>query len=389
MSSIRKHPRSPFWYAVIRKVTGVWTNVSTKMRKREDAKRFALDMQRGIDEAIAGRLVESQARKVISEAYQTVNQRALPSATIGGYWGRWLEAKDKECKPNTMNRYRAAHGNIMRYLNKRAEWEITHLDKQLITDYRDHEAKRTSVAAANMNVKILRCMLNDAFSDGLVTINEADKVKAIKRDTNARFRRLPFTAEQIKQVLGLGTLTQEWRGMVLMGLYTGQRLGDIAIAKWGQLDLVNKVWAFTSGKTGRNMIIPIHPALLAHLHSIKMKAPTADDPLFPRANDKVVRTGKTGQLSKEFHDILSKVGLAKHQSTKGKKTGRDSKRDMSPLSFHSLRGTMTSLLKSQGASQGVAMDIVGHDTPSVSDHYTTISEDVKREWIDKLPDFTA
>jgi len=176
--------------------------------------------------------------------------------------------------------------------------------------------------------------------------------------------------------------------MVLMGLYTGQRLMDISTAKWGQLDLVNGVWSFVSSKTGRQMIVPIHPALLRHLNTIRMNKPAADDPVFPRANEKVVRTGKTGQLSKEFHGILAKLGLAKHQSTKGHKKGRDTKRDMNPLSFHSFRGTMTSLLKEMGASQGVAMDIIGHDTPSISDHYTNISDGIKREWINKMPDLT-
>jgi integrase len=82
------------------------------------------------------------------------------------------------------------------------------------------------------------------------------------------------------------------------------------------------------------------------------------------------------------------VGLVETQSTRNTGKGRDTKRSMSLLSFHSLRSTMTSILKESGASQGVAMDIVGHDTPSVSDHYTTISDGVKREWISKLPDVT-
>lgn len=392
MASLRKDPRSPFWIAVVQKADGAWTNVSTKLRKatknKAAALKFALKLQDTVEDALAGRLVESQARRFISDVYQIVNKRELASVSINGYWKRWLAAKEKECKPNSMNRYCAAYKNVIRYLKARADWNIIHLDKELITAYRDHEAKRTSVAAANMNIKVLRVMLNDAFRDGVVTVNEAMRVKTIKRATNDRFKRLPFTLEQVRTILAIGSLTLEWRGMILMGLYTGQRLSDISTAKWGQMDLVNKTWSFKSGKTGRNMIIPLHEALLAHLSSIKMKSPAVDDPLFPRANDKVVRTNKTGQLSREFHDLLALVGLAKPQSFQSTGKGRDTKRDMSPLSFHSLRGILTSLIKAVGASQGVAMDIVGHDTPSVSDHYTTISEDVKRVWIDKMPDIT-
>lgn len=393
MSTVRKYPKSSFWQAVICKVNGLWTTVSTKLKNteanKEAAKKFALDMQRGIDEAKAGRLVESQARKVISEAYQSANHKELVNVTIRKYWDQWLRIKEAECRPNTMGRYRATHTNVMAYLKDRADDNIIHLDKPLITEYRDYTAKRTSVVTANNDLKVMRTMLQDAFRDGLVTVNEAMRVKTLKRDKKNRFKRLPFTAEQIKQILGLETLTQEWRGMVLMGLYTGQRLSDISTARWGQLDMKAKAWSFTSTKTGRSMVIPIHPVLFTHLDSIRPKNPGNDDPVFPRANGKVERTGKTGQLSKEFHNILAALGMAKTQTTHGKRKGRDTKRDMSPLSFHSLRGTMTSILKSKGASQGVAMDIVGHDTPAISDHYTTISEDVKREWIDKMPDVTA
>ena len=128
--------------------------------------------------------------------------------------------------------------------------------------------------------------------------------------------------------------------------------------------------------------------MFKHLVGIRPRHPANDDPVFPRAADKVERTGKVGQLSKEFHAILAQVDLVEVQSTRNTGKGRDTKRKMSLLSFHSLRSTMTSILKEHGASQGVAMDIIGHDTPSVSDHYTKISEAVKREWIGKMPDIT-
>jgi integrase len=38
----------------------------------------------------------------------------------------------------------------------------------------------------------------------------------------------------------LGVASDEWRSMVLFGLYSGQRLGDIATLKWNNIDLVHR-----------------------------------------------------------------------------------------------------------------------------------------------------
>jgi len=350
--------------------------------------RVALEMQAASDEALQGRLAESQARKFIANVYERVNRKPLPSASLDAYFTKWLGRKEKEVGQSTIGRYRNTYKNVKGYLKKGMEWSIVHFDKDVITDFRDYIAKRSSTMHGNMEVKVLKAMLQDAFRDGLVPTNEAMKVRTLKRDV-AAFKRLPFTMAQVKLILGLGTLTQQWRGMVLMGLYTGQRLGDIATATWGELDLVKKAWAFKSRKTGRNMIVPIHPVLQKHLEAVRPTDPAADDPVFPEANGAVQRTGKTGMLSRDFHNILAEVGLATKQSFKSTGKGRKTTRTMSPLTFHSFRGTLTSILKQMGVSQGVAQDIIGHDTPSISDHYTSIDEATKRLAIDKLPDVTA
>ena len=49
-------------------------------------------------------------------------------------------------------------------------------------------------------------------------------------------------------------------------------------------------------------------------------------------------------LSQQFHDILVASGLAKERTNKSTGKGRNAKRTVAPLSFHSLRHTSTSLL---------------------------------------------
>ena len=93
-------------------------------------------------------------------------------------------------------------------------------------------------------------------------------------------------------------------------------------------------------------------------------------------------------LSSQFYAVMVKAGLVQergHQST-GK--GRDARRESNPISFHSLRYNCTSALKSAGVSDRVAMDIVGHETASISRNYTKIDDTAKRAAVNKLPDIT-
>ena len=76
-----------------------------------------------------------------------------------------------------------------------------------------------------------------------------------------------------------------------------------------------------------------------------------------------------------------------HQKKEGKE-GRSARRQLSPISFHALRHTATSLLKNAGVSDVVTRDIVGHESAAISRNYTHIEADTKRAALDKLPDVT-
>ena len=95
-------------------------------------------------------------------------------------------------------------------------------------------------------------------------------------------------------------------------------------------------------------------------------------------------------LSQQFYELLVTANLAtvrppKHHS--GRK-GRSASRELSAITFHSLRHPATSLLKAAGVSESVTRDIIGHESAEISRHYTHVEESAKRAAIDKLPDVT-
>jgi integrase len=54
----------------------------------------------------------------------------------------------------------------------------------------------------------------------------------------------------------------EWKGLILAGLYLGQRLGDIARLRWTHIDFELAEVSIFSEKTGGAQIIPIAAPLL-------------------------------------------------------------------------------------------------------------------------------
>ena len=69
--------------------------------------------------------------------------------------------------------------------------------------------------------------------------------------------------------------------MILFGLYTGQRLGDVATVRWSNVDLIKGEIRLTTRKTDKVMILPIAPPLRRYLEAL----PSSDDmnmPLHPR-----------------------------------------------------------------------------------------------------------
>ena len=134
------------------------------------------------------------------------------------------------------------------------------------------------------------------------------------------------------------------------------------------------------------MIIPIAPPLRAEIETL----PAGDDPhqpLYPRAFASVKKSGGVNTLSRQFRELLADAGLATpkaHRTTEAA-PGRDGPRELSQMSFHSLRHTATSLMKNAGINASVVMDIIGHESEAISAHYTHVDEDTKRQAIAKLP----
>ena len=387
MASIHKDSRgkSPYWYCAFTLPGGQRAFRSTKERDRRRAQDICRKWELATDEAQRGRLTESAARKVIADIYELANKERLPSSTVEGFFETWLAGKRNEIQPSSYQTYVEVVAGFLGHIGDRRSFDIGRIGKADFAAYRDAFVKRgLSPGTANKGLKIIRSAFTQAQRDGIISENPAMLLKGVKKDRGGD-RRRAFTLPELEQILAVAN--DEWRGIILTGLYTGQRLGDIADLTWANVDLSRGELRLVTQKTERQQILPLAQPLARLFENL----PSSDDPkqpLFPKAFDIKARTGRVGMLSNQFFAIMASAGLVKSRSHQKHGEGRDTKRKASELCFHCLRHTATSLLKNAGISPAIVQEFVGHDSKAVSQNYTHIETAAMRKAADSLPDLT-
>ncbi|RRJ94332.1 site-specific integrase [Opitutaceae bacterium TAV4] len=381
MASLRKKPNSIYWYGCFSLKNGKQVQRSTKTADKKVAQKLVTQWE----EAVAKKITEAQARQVLSDIYEDIHGQALASATFADYSTQWLARKKGETADATYTAYEHAVDEFRKSLGDKADDQIHYVTVADITKWRDAAAAKASARTANNKLKVIRTLFQSAWREEFVSENIAAKVQSLKTENSVR---RAFNLTELKTILKVANT--EWRGMILAGLYTGQRLKDIASLTWANIDLDQNVVRLATSKTGRVQIIPLAQPLLSYLAEL----PTSDSPtapLFPNAYKVAFKQKDVSALSQEFHEVLAATGLvsARPPKNEAQGIGRDASRARNELSFHSLRHTATSLLKNAGVSEAVARDIIGHDSAAVSQHYTHVDEASKQAAIALLPDVTA
>lgn len=402
MSSIHKQEGKPNWFCAFYDPEGFRRFRTTGTGDRRLAASVCVTIQRLSGLAKQGKLSNEKALKIIREKAAEVEEARgrLPAQsaekvmqataeefiriaggelthyTVKSWLDAWFKGHTDSSKTTRLE-YRRIADLFLNHLGKRADSALTTVQESQIETFKQKLITRVAPSTVNKAVKILKAAFSSAVSKRQLEFSPAQHVSLIETEDS---RRRPFTMEEIKKLLAAADA--DWRTMIVVAFYSGLRLRDCAGLTWREVDLMNGSIALATGKTGREVNIPISEPLARHLGAIA--GDDADAPLCPALYAK-----PAGRLSAEFHKIMVKAGMAEPRDYEVTGKGHVARRKASTISFHSLRHSATSELKSTGVSDSIAMDIIGHETASVSRNYTKISESAKREAVNKLPDITA
>ena len=323
-----------------------------------------------------------QVRRVIRRLHHDITGEDAAETTTRVFIEGWLERKGPEVAATTHVFYKNAARKFSEFLGPKADQELGSVDRDDLVRFRNEQAKSLSGKSVNHLVKFLRMIFRAAKRDALISDDPAEFVDTIRE--NQKTERRPFTVAELQAALAVAD--DEWKSMILFGLYTGQRLADIAMLTWSNVDLNRREIRLVTRKTGKRLILPVTNTLKRHLQSMLTNA-DASSPIHPSAHSIITEQGKSGHLSNQFADLLARAGLREkqsHRKSHGEGRGRGSAQH--GLSFHCLRHTAVTLFKEAGIPSAVVMELVGHDSIQMSEHYTHVGYDALQRAAETLPD---
>ena len=156
MASLRKKDRSPFWFACYTLPDGRRTQRSTGTPDKRKALGLALKYEDASREAVAGRFIESRARRVIADIYALANAEVLPNSSTRAFSKAWLDRKSLEADDATHQRYTGVITQFLEHIGHKATTDIKKITPTDVAGFRDAAAKRLAVGSANLMLKVLR-----------------------------------------------------------------------------------------------------------------------------------------------------------------------------------------------------------------------------------------
>ena len=274
----------------------------------------------------------AQARRVISGLHEEITGESLATATVSEVVKDWLAEKEGSTSAATTVFYRNSTKQLLESLGAKADEDIALIERADIVKFRIDLGARLAPKTVNHHLKACRMVFKVAKRDGQLVDDPCEFVKTVSTKGKQGFQRKPFTIDQLKAVLAASD--DEWRSMVMFGLFTGQRLGDIARLGWSAIDIESRVIRLVTGKTGREMTIFMPEPLVKHIASLD--APDDPDaPVHPGAAETADRNS-TGHLSNQFARIIANAGLRKKSASSQDHREREGRSPQESASFVSL-----------------------------------------------------
>ncbi len=237
-----------------------------------------------------------------------------------------------------------------------------------LQNYRKRLIKaRKSPNTINNRIAAVKAMYNWALDNEV--IDNAPRLKAVKKVTSPKQEKPTFTVSQIHKILH--NASPQMKAMIWLGLNCGFGCTDCGELKWKNIDLQNGRVDFPRGKTGIGRNLPLWSETVRALNEIPVSGELV---FYTRKGNPWVRTvkgvgkgekekyKKTNNVSKEFSKLMKRTGL---KMEKG-------------VGFYTLRRTAATLTARSGDPFAVQR-LLGHaDLKMATTYVQDVSEQTDR-----------
>lgn len=294
-----------------------------------------------------------------------LGENRLPLADV---WFEYIKSpKRNELAPATLVSKRQAWMHFAKWMEHSYLFvkDLGGVTSDMVAEYL--ACLRIDLCGTSYNNRV--CVLREIFRTlekkaGL----ESDPWDGIRLRPDDSHSRRELSDEELHRLLcAAKTNGDDWYKLILVGIYTGLRLGDCCRLEWSHINISEEVIQIVPNKTRRHhqrlVTIPIHPSLSIALFGAKIeKAKTKfSGPVLPNINLMYIRS--RWQVNHE----LSKIFKAANIRTSIKLEGR--RRKTPEATFHSLRHTFVSFAANAGVPLHIVQSIVGHESTAMTRHY--------------------
>ena len=377
MATLFRNSNSPYYRARFYDENDKRISRTTGTTKKREAQRIADGYQAEVDarkqeqgsmpralgnvvamaarKAASGKLTLKEAEDLICNLHRIANPD-FKDHTLEDWYAIWIKNQEQYVSVTTLKGYQHDRKIIIESGGPKVAGKK--LTKLTIEDIRKCVAKaheRARAATVNKALGSLRRAIEDARQQDLVVKNVASEVRLLKQTDSTQ--RGPFTKEEIglllKDVMSNESfftrgINNEWYGLILMGVLTGMRLGDLL--KLRSDHVVGQHLEVVTSKTGHEIKSPLSAPCLKWIENKKGE-------FFPK-----LKKQKPGTTSTQFTRIMKRAGVARDVQHAGEHTLR--------RSFHSLRHTFISLLAEADVPTDVRQRLTGHKSAGVHARYT-------------------
>jgi integrase len=234
---------------------------------------------------------------------------------------------------------------------------VTSLSVASFDDWINSQESKVKLGTRRVMLSSLRSFCRFCFDKGWIQGNPANLVcvdmSILSHTQKETLKRDCFTDQEVERLIqetapGGSEEDPFWNAAVIIGRYTGLRLGDIASLEWDCLNMSAGTLAVWTTKRDRRVALPLTPDILAETFAtLERKHPVY---LFNRQRILVTDPKSRHRLSAAFSVILGNLGI------KNK-------------SFHCLRATYISDCCAKGIPLEHISQAVGHWNPATTMGY--------------------
>ncbi len=291
MASLEMRKDSKWWYGrwrarnqlYVRNLDVVIDGIRPASVKQTSDRRF--EASRAIAMAKLNELVGQSKNRRAEELVQTLHEirtgSRVGAIAIDQMYDRWiriprrrgrLSETYKQVAETIFTRFREFLAE--QHPDVREMGQVTHA--MAIAFIVAEENREVAGRTLNSVLSLLKGAFHNLRREGGFIENPFDGI--VTRDEETIHRK-PFSVEEIRAIVDAAQQNDLFRNLIITGLCTAMRRGDVCQLKWADVNLAKRMISVKTAKTGERVWIPIFPLLYDELS----KLPHEGEYCFPEA----------------------------------------------------------------------------------------------------------